>query len=82
MAEASKQEYRNPACEYVSDPLNRLGTGSTLVSCTPTAARLSFGARMMAVQRSLMMPTFCGTCSASACRATADSSHNLSPCQS
>ncbi len=64
---------------YASDILTGLGTGSTLVSCTPIAARLSFGARIMAVQRSLMMPTFCGTCSASACKAEAGSSQRMSP---
>lgn len=37
------------------------------MSCTPIAARLSLGARTTAAQRSLITPTFCGACSASAC---------------
>ncbi len=52
---------------------------SAFVSCTPMAARLSLGARMMAVQRSLMMPTFCGTCSPSACRGNFNHPVQFSP---
>ena len=46
---------------------DQLPQGLTFVSCTPIAARLSLGARMTAAQRSLITPTFCGACSASAC---------------